>query len=453
MKQRHLLCMGAGVFTEQIARLALQQGLQVDVWDPNLKALEHLKTKLPLKTHHHSLRNISLLIQALRNHPTLVAATKDSDEANLVTCQLMHQLGFNRSLAVLSDLSYTPFTQSFGLTHAVYPTPLLLNEIMPEIFLPGTQPSASFALGIVQMRTFYLPTSWSQSELTLEQLNLPVGICIGCIRRLKQGLNPAKESSYTFIIPNGFEHLFPGDEVLCFGQPNVLRKLPLFFGLDLFKPKSVVINGSSSLSFELARFLSVHEMPVHYVEEDKVSCAHMAEQYPECMVKAQSIEQWSNTEKKQHNTFFIACGEHFITNLEHALLAQECGCEVIVAGAKTLREKTQVQQLGMTALSSTQDLVAERVVSLALAQPPIRYWFFYNGAIVLMEAILSSSSDAIGLPLASFFASVLKNALILSVEHHGAVYAPTGDTILFPGDRILLITLAEQRDEVLTLFM
>lgn len=455
MAQRHILCMGLGAFTEQVARLSLQQRIQVDVWDPNLKALEQLKAKLPLKIHCHSLRNIGLLTEALRQRPTLVAATKDSDEANLVTCQLVHQLGFNRSLAILSDLSYTPFTQGFGLTHAVYPIPLLLNEIMPVIFLPGTLPSSSFALGAVQMRTFCLPASWQQGALSFAQLHLPLGICIGCIRRLKEGLNPAKESSYIFIIPHGSDHLLPGDEVVCFGQPNALRKLPLFFGLDAPKVKSVVISGASPLSFELARFLIIQEIPAQYVEEDSSSCARMAEQYPECLVKAQSVEQWSNgyIEKKQHNTFFIACGDDFVTNLEQALLAKECGCETIVAGAKTLREKNQVQQLGMTALSSTQDLVAERVVSLALAQPSIRYWVFYNGAIVLMEAILSSFSDAVGMPLASFFASILKSTLILAVEHRGSVYIPTGETILFPGDRILLITTAQQRDEVLALFM
>lgn len=455
MTQRRILCLGAGTYTEQVAHLACQNGAQVVVWDPDAARLEALRALLPITTRCTSLRKQGMLAEALREAPTLLAALTDSDDTNLVTCQLAGQLGFNRSLAVLSDLSYRPFTQAFGATYSIFPTPLLLSALSPTIFLPGTLPHASFALGAIQMRTFRIPLDWEKASVPLAKLQIPSGVCIGCIRRLRDGLNPTKESSYTMLIPQGPQELLPGDEVVCFGQPNAMRKLPLFLGLEPQKVKKVVISGSGILTLELIHFLIVQEIPVQYVSEDKTYCAQVAEQYPECLVTAKSVEQWSSDhqEKMQHDTLFIACDPLFINNLGAALFAKACNCQAVVTGITSLQEKKQVEDLDMIALASTQDLVAERVLSILLSDPPIRYLSLYGGAVVLMEIVVSDRSDAVGLPLAAFFSSILKSALILAVEHRGAVYSPTGETILFPEDRILLITLAKERDEMLGLFL
>lgn len=459
MKQPHLLCMGLGAFTKPVARLSLEKGIQVTVWDPDETGLERLKEELAVKTRCASLRDKEVLVELLRDDLTLIAALSDCDEANLVTCQLAGELGCHRSLAILANLLYRSQTQYFGVTHAVFSISLLLNAVISTILLPGALPCASLMLGEIQMRTFRIPMNWDKSSLALAEMHFPLGIYVGCIRRLKEGLNPAKETSYKMMIPQGTHHLLAGDEVVCFGQPSAIRKLPAFFGLNFPKVKTVVISGVSPLVQELIRFLVLQEIPVQYVDEDKAMCEGIAQQFPDCLVLAQSVEAWSGSQierakqREQHNVLFIACGKQFITNFEQALFAKESGCEVIVTEVASLRERDQVEKLGMHALSSVAELVAEYVVSTVLSDPPMRYWSLYGGAVVLMELVVSRCSDVVGLPLAAFFSSILKNALILSVEHRGSVYSPTGESILFPGDRIVLIMLEQEREGVLKLFL
>lgn len=454
MVERHILCMGLGAFTQPIADLALQKSMRVVVIDPDSEGLERLRETLPVQTICASLRAPGVLGAALRDNPVCLLALSDSDETNLVTCRIADQLGFNRLLAVLTDLAYFPFVRGFNVGHAIFPIPLLLNALMPALLLPGSLPQASFALGAIQMRTFCLSKDWDKASTPLAQLNIPTGVCIGCIRRLKDELHPTKESAYTVFIPQGTDQLLPGDEVTCFGQPNAIKRLPAFFDLEAPKVKKVVISGKGQFALELIHFLIVQEISVEYLDEDKAMCAQVVDKFPQCLVTLQSVEQWSDEHMKKRppHTLFIACHMQFMVNLQHALLAKECGCEVIVSGVTSLREKCQVEQFGMQALPSVEDLVAERILSILLADPQTRYWSLYGDLIVLVEVIISNCSSAVGMPLGAFFTSILKGALVLAIEHKGAVYSPTGESVLFPGDRILLITTSEARKEVLALF-
>jgi trk system potassium uptake protein TrkA len=133
----------------------------------------------------------------------LVAMTA-RDDINLVACQIaQHQYGVPRTIALVNDPDYREVFEQLGVTITFSPTQILASLIEERIGFEAIQSLVPIAGGQVQVTEVMLTAESPAVGETLQTIDLPEGILIGCIIR-----------QAAVIVPRGWTELQLGDRLV-----------------------------------------------------------------------------------------------------------------------------------------------------------------------------------------------------------------------------------------------
>ncbi len=139
----------------------------------------------------------------------LVALTS-KDDVNLVACQIAKQhYGVPRTIALVNDPDYREVFQQLGVTVTFSVTQILAHLIEERIGFEAIQNLIPIAGGQVQVTEVILSDRSPALGKTLQTLQLPEGVLIGCIIR-----------NTTVIVPRGGTELHLGDRLVLLTQTH-----------------------------------------------------------------------------------------------------------------------------------------------------------------------------------------------------------------------------------------
>ncbi len=139
----------------------------------------------------------------------LVALTS-KDNVNLVACQIArNHYGVPRTIALVNDPDYREIFQQLGVTVTFSATQILAHLIEERVGFEAIQSLIPIAGGQVQVTEVMLKEGSPAIGKTLQRLDLPEGLLIGCIVRQD-----------SVIVPRGWTQLQLGDQLILLTQDH-----------------------------------------------------------------------------------------------------------------------------------------------------------------------------------------------------------------------------------------
>ncbi len=212
----------------------------------------------------------------------------------------------------------------------------------------------------------------------------------------------------------------------------------------------MLIVGGGKMLYFLCRYFTANEYEVVIINRNQEECAQLARQFPVTAV----IGEGSNTENLKEAGAMEADAIVAITpndqdNLIVCQLASlQFGVTKTVALANDPENVEVFGKLGISAFSIV-PIVGTMIQQSTLIEQMINLLPVGAGQVIVTEIKLKDDSPVAGKLLKDI--NLPENALIGIVIRKNQPIVPRGDNDLLSGDRVMLITMPENHDRVLTI--
>ena len=436
-----VIVVGAGEVGYHIANKLARENKDVVVIDRNEDRLRHVSEALDVQTLLGSGASPTLLRQAGIQSARMIVAVTDSDETNLVACLMARILSpattriariRNQDFFEIEELKQE---QVLGLSLAINPESEVVKTILGLLEVPGALDVIDFAGGLVRLIGLKIRPESKLVGLTmihLGQLEQESPILIAAIHR-----------NNTVIIPRGQTKLEAGDLVYVATRHRDVDGVLKFFGMKPWPTRMVFIAGGGQVGAMLAEHLEKLGVKVKLVDRDGERCRHLGEVLNKTIIlKGDATDQGLLLEENVADAdFFVALTNDEEENVLACLLARQLGVR------RTITRVNKFAYIPLVTAIGLEVLVSSRLSAVSAILRNIRRGKVVSAAalkgedaeVIEFEAL--PTSDIVGRRLAK--ANIPKQALIAAIVRGVNVIIPTGDTVIDPGDRVIIITRRE----------
>lgn len=438
----NIVIVGAGEVGQHLADILSREEHAVTVVDPDPSKSRRMTESLDVQALVGDGTRADTLTNAGASTAHLVIAVSDDDHVNMLTSVVAKKLGAERVILrlkdtqVLTDFRYF-YKDALGF-HVVLSTEELAAEsILSTVRERHALEVESFADGKVQLRRLPLRESSELTSAPLGDLRIPPGVLVVALQRDRE-----------FLVPSGEDELRVGDQVYVLGQTRDLDAFERVAGETVVWKRSAVIMGAGSIGREIARRLSDSPgIEVFVIEKDRARAqALSSESRGAVTVLVGDATDFTLLQEERIATasVFVATTNDDEINMIACMLAKGHGAERTVA----LIQKSGYREVydfleGVDQAISPRALCAAHILRYVRAGSPRAISVIGQGAAEVLE-LQTTIKDAIkvkkmGLP---------RGAVVGAIVHEESVSIATGDSVVRPGDTLIVFTVVEKLEEV-----
>ena len=366
----------------------------------------------------------------------LVAAT-DSDEANLIACLLSRNINPHiLKVARIRNREYHEEKDLFsrdllGVDRIISPESVMVETIRSLMKVPGASDVVDFENGRVRLVGITIkPDSPLAGRRLLSFRGLEGKVLVGAIVRGDQ-----------VFIPHGEDTIRIGDLVYLVTKPKEMPRGFGFFEFQSNEGRRVMIVGAGETGSALAFALEQEKMSVKIIERDAHKCTALVEKLKRgVVIHGDGTNRDLLVEENVDGVdFFLAVTGDEEHNILMSLLARALGAKKTITRVNKLSYISLVSVIGIdTVISSRLSAVREilryirkgRIISVA----PLK-----GEHAEVIEAEALETSDIVHVPLAKV--KFPKGALVGAIIRREEVIIPGGDSVILPGDRLIILSL------------
>ena len=438
----NIVIVGAGEVGQHLADILSREEHAVTVVDPDPSKSRRMTESLDVQALVGDGTRADTLTSAGASTAHLVIAVSDDDHVNMLTSVVAKKLGAERVILrlkdtqVLTDFRYF-YKDALGF-HVVLSTEELAAEsILSTVRERHALEVESFADGKVQLRRLPLRESSELTSAPLGELRIPPGVLVVALQRDRE-----------FLVPSGEDELRVGDQVYVLGQTRDLDAFERAAGETVVWKRSAVIMGAGSIGREIARRLADSPgIEVFVIEKDRARAkALSSESRGAVTVLVGDATDFTllQEERIASASVFVATTNDDEINMIACMLAKGHGAERTVA----LIQKSGYREVydfleGVDQAISPRAICAAHILRYVRAGSPQAISVIGQGAAEVLE-LQTTIKDAIkvkkmGLP---------KGAVVGAIVHEESVSIATGDSVVRPGDTLIVFTVVEKLEEV-----
>ncbi len=431
-----------------VASLLSKEKQKVILVDPDGKKLAEIAGEQDVEIIQGEGTSIRILEELLKFSPELLIAMTRNDEANFVSCSLAKNLGYPKTIARVRNRRYLNQTRLdlariFSVDYFLGPEMLVASEIYKYLITPGSLFVDILAHGSLQLRTLEVPTTWRHELKPIKELKLPENLMVAliCRRGAAQGLVTGKLSKRV-VFPKDDDHIYPGDEITFLGEREAVQQVHTYLDVPSKAVKSIAILGGGQTGYNLAKMLEKDHFNLRIIDNDYKRCRELRDSLKGChIIHHEGTDfQFIESEKLGSVDVFIACTSHDETNILAGTLVKKAGCMQTIV---SITDPTLASLAKDTGLSHVvQPLVAtgSRILSLALFGNVTSIGGLYENEAEVFEMSVSHKSKLAGIPLAELKQLLPQDLLFGMIQNRGRNLIPTDESILSPGDTVILIS-------------
>jgi len=445
----NIILVGAGAVGFNLAKQLTQEGHDVAVIERDLRVLETVRDQLDVMAVRGHGSNPRILEEAGVREADMMIAVTDSDEVNVVVCLLADRFGVKHKIARVrsSDLSEsnTLFRdRPLPIDLIVNPETITVDLVLKLIETPGATDAVDFADGEILLRGFNVPPDAPIANRTLAELREAwegEAFLVLCV--LREGK--------TLIIPRGDEVLQPNDEIYVMLPQHTLPLLLPMVNRRSNEVRRVAIYGAGTRGRSLAVALEGRGIDVVLIEPDPGRADLAAAELERGLVlRGHATELEILTEANIETvSFFIAAYDNDELNLLAALLAKKNGAAraIVITGEpdyvavmKSIDIHVVVNPRLVTVGAILRHVRRGRTITVAKLS---------DSGAEAVESVVAKGSAIVGRPLRE--AKLPKGAIVGAIWREREVIIPTGETVVQPGDDLVVFALPEAVSRVQSL--
>lgn len=440
-----IVVVGAGKVGYSLAQRLAQDQHDVYVIEKNGDRIKNLENNLDVNLVQGNGSSISLLQEIGIEDMGMLIAVTDSDEVNMLACMLGKAAGIPKTIARVRDTEYENGTNAvirdrLGIDLFINPEMVTAQEIYKVLKTPAALDVEDFASGAVRLVEFKIRNNLHVTGIPLRKLELPPNVLIVGIMR-----------GSDMIIPHGKSTLEYLDNVFFLGAKESIDKVEVWLNEVSRPTQRVVIIGAGLIGRNLTLLLEADGYDVKVIEKDLDRCEQLA-----ALVSRTIVIHGDGTdvdllqaEEISDNDVIICLTDDDKLNLLVALLAKHLGVPKTFVRVGRLEYITLMEQVGIDVVFSPRLLTSGQILRLIReGENLINISTFEGSKAEAIEISITNRSN-----LMNQYLKDLKfpgKSLVGAVVRDNRTIVPKGDTQLLEGDHIVIFTLPEYVNKLLT---
>lgn len=437
-----ILILGAGQVGRTAAyQLAREAANEVTVVDVNDELLRDLQDRLDIRTLVGNGTRPSVLEAAGVRDADIFIALTNSDEVNMVACQITWAL-FNKDATRIARIRSNDFMQhaklfndadrAFAVDVPISPEQLVTDHVAKLIQNPGALQVLDFADGRVRMVGIRARTG---GALVGQQLNALPGHLTGHDARVAAIYRGGQS-----IKPEGTTVIEQGDEVFFIAARDDIKLVMKEMQRQEDPVRRVVIAGGGNIGIRLAARLE-KEHQVKLIERDPRRARWVSEQLSNTIVLGGDAadEELLLEENIDSADVFVALTNAEEANILSAMLAKRLGCRKVMALINRPAYAELMQSGSIDIALSPQQVTIGSLLAHVRRGDVVRVHSLRRGAAEALEVIVHGTpgeSRVIGKPIAAI--PLPEGTTIGAIVRNDGVLMAHHDTLIEHGDHVIL---------------
>ena len=434
-----IIVVGAGKVGYSLAQRLIQDEHDVYIIEKSKERIYTLKTTLDVNIVQGNGASLSLLQEIGMDDVGMLIAVTDSDEVNMLACAIAKIGGIPKTIARIRDNDY--LTKENELIHEQLGVDLFINPEMvtaQELFQILETPAAlgveDFAKGAVRLMEFKVRDDLPILGEPLKNIQFPGSVLLVGILRGGE-----------MIIPHGESCLYPNDSVFFLGSTEGIEELES----TLFVESRTLVNrvcivGASLIGRNLTKLLEKAGYKVKVIEKDMARCEQLAMEVTDAMVICGdgTDADLLVAEEISDCDVMICLTNDDKLNLLVALLGKHLGIPKTLVRVGRPEYITLMEQVGIDVVFSPRLLTSGEILRFVRKGEGLISISTFEGAKAeAVEIKISPTSPVVGKALKDV--KLPGKGLVGAIVRDNKTIVPTGATVVFEGDHIIIFTLPE----------
>lgn len=444
-----IIC-GAGQVGWQIASHLAGERNKVTIVDSNPELVRRATDTLDVRGIAGFASYPDVLEKAGAKDADMIIAATQSDEINMVTCQVAHSVfGVPRKIARLRAQSYLDaiYSDLYRRDHlpidvVISPEREVAEAALQRLAAPATFDTESFMKGRVQLLGLALDDDCPVLNTPLRQLNE----LFSTLRAIVVGVR--REGR--LFAPEPEDQLFLGDQIYVFSHSEDMNRTLDIFGKTTHKQERIVIIGGGHVGLGVARALETRteKLRVKVIEKNRAIAENAADHLQRTIVlNGDGLDMDILLEAGiDRADAILAVTDDDKTNLLVAVRAKAAGCQMAIA---LINDPSLVSLMGPLNIDAYINPRATTVSSILRHIRHGRVRAIYSigdTEAEVIEAQVLSTSPLAGQIIRDI--SFPEGVLVGAVLKGDKVLKPHGDLRMEDGDVVLLFALTKDVAEV-----
>jgi len=433
-----IVIVGAGEVGFHIAQRLALENKEVVVIDKDPEALKRVSEHLDVQILQGSGSNPQVLEEAGIKSAETVLAVTNSDEANLIVCFFVSFLapGIPKVARIRSE-EYNAYREALAqdplnITMVINPDVEVVNSVLRYMSAPDVEEINEFAGGRIVMVGKYLQPDSPLKDLRLVHLPEKIGrkrLIIAALMREGQ-----------LIIPKGTDKIKAHDLVYVVCEKKDLEQILKLFGGQVHSLRNILIVGGGKIGLGLATALDNKHYNTKLIESDPERSQYLAARLNRVIVLHGDGTDQELLEQENIGSMdmvITVTGEEEL-NILSCLLAKRLGAYKTLARINKFAYMSLVQTVGIDHIVSTRLAAIYSILHYIRRGRVLSIVSLKGEQAEVLEAIALETSDIVGTPLREL--KFPAGALILCILRGEEVIIPTGDSVIQPQDRIMILS-------------
>ncbi|SDK04740.1 Trk system potassium transporter TrkA [Natronincola ferrireducens] len=434
-----IIIVGAGKLGYKLAESLSQEENDVIVIDIDSEVLERVNENLDVLTIKANGAQLQALEQLHINNCDLIIAVTGSDETNILVSVTAKKIGCKKAIARIRNPEYAnqvDFIKSqMGIDYIVNPELATAKEIAKVLLKNQGIYMEDFAKGKVAMVDFRVENLLWVAGKKIKDLNMTGPLLVVAIARNGE-----------MIIPYGDTEILSTDTIYVMGQKESINEFSKIHGAPTeTKPvKKVMILGGGKSAYYLANKLTYNGVDIKIIEQDKERCKALAE----CLSSGLVIHGDGTDinllveENISDMDAFVALTGFDEDNLLITLLAKQYRVNKVIAKVSRPNYIPIIERLGIDIAINPILITAGEILRFIQGGKVISISLLLGGKAEVLEIIAHHESKIVGKKLANL--GLPKGIIIGSIVHENKIIIPDGNSIIQPGDRVIVFCLQSE---------
>lgn len=437
---RVIVC-GAGVVGTGIARQLAAEENDVTVIDNNPQMIARINDTLDVKAVLGFASHPTVLESAGIKGADMIIAVTQSDETNMIACQVAHSLFKTPTkIARIRDQSYLLPTYrelyrpgNLSIDHIISPEIEVAETIMQRFRVPGAMDSMPFADGtmrVIELRCVATSTLVNQPFSRVQQALTPYhGMLLALVREER------------VLMPNPSDILLGSDQMFIAVATECIPQAMALFGYLESDTHRVVLVGGGNIGTYLAESLMEEDADVRVtlIELSQDRAEHVAALLPKVRVLCGNAldEEILNEATVGDAEMLVAVSNDDEVNILCSLLSKRLGCKRAITLVNSMSLTPLVSTLGIDVTINPREATVSTILHHIRSGRIRAAHSIVGGTAEIIETEIVSTSPVLGETLEDL--DLPTGIRIGLIARKGTIIVPEDDLIFQEKDRVLIL--------------
>lgn len=428
--------LGAGKLGFRITEALIEGDYDITIVDTNEDKLNFIEQQYDVMTYADNAKSVSLLKALnIKSYDFLLACTT-SDDTNILAAATAKALGCKKVVARVAEPEHMNqldfICKTFNLDAVVNPDILISGEIYRYLIEKYSLVNGVYSnkkITILEFEADKEPQIIGE-DMKAFRMRHPEMLIVGISRRGK------------LIIPHGDDVIQAQDVLFMLGEKTHMhefsKKVFVSHHRVIQKHKIMIIGGGRT-GYYLAKKLSDYGCFVKIIEKSMQRCKYLTKHLSNVVVlcgNGTDIDLLEEENIKEMDSI-VTCTGFDEENLLLALTAKGFGIEDVISKISHESYDELIGTLGIDVVLNPMDISASTILRMINGEKRVLSNILLRGQAELLEIYTDENMSLIGVPLKDLHLPDF--CLIAAINRGDETIIPDGNTIIRPGDHVIIV--------------